>query len=63
MAEQRKETKEAKEKRILRSKLIELVDAAERVSRKYGTDEKGTPSDWEEWVELRRAIQQSRSWL
>tara|TARA_R110000868_G_scaffold227550_2_gene480541 strand:- start:317 stop:946 length:630 start_codon:yes stop_codon:yes gene_type:complete len=34
----------------------ELVEAAERVSWKYGHDNNGTPSDWDEWKNLRAAL-------
>ncbi len=41
-----------------RNALWRLTVDAERVSGKYGViDDAGTPSDWQEWIDLRRAIQ------
>ena len=46
------------EKRIadLVSALRNLVTDATRVSNKYGHLEDGTPSDWNEWIDLRRRL-------
>tara|TARA_R110000868_G_scaffold5762_1_gene33873 strand:- start:17 stop:583 length:567 start_codon:yes stop_codon:yes gene_type:complete len=39
----------------------ELVEAAERVSWKYGHDENGIPSDWTEWKDLRAALANAKA--
>ena len=41
--------------------LADLIDAAQRVSRKYGHNEEGKPIEWKEWIELRRAITNARA--
>lgn len=51
-----KKTKHAKALKTL----YDIVVAAERVSNKYGCNEAGEPSDWNEWVDLRRAIMEAR---
>lgn len=52
-----------KDNETLRQILERLVDAAERVSDKFGYDDGSSnePSDWDEWAELRRAIQEART--
>lgn len=49
------------EKRIalLVEALEDLVYASDRCSYKYGCHDDGTPSDWSEWVELRRCLRQA----
>ena len=34
----------------------DLLAAAGRVDWKFGHDDQGEPSDWQEWVDLRRAM-------
>ena len=54
------EKKKSKTVEDLRKVLINLKMSADRVSRKYGViDDNGTWSDWTEWVDLRRAIQEA----
>lgn len=43
----------------LLSALQRLVADSERVSGKYGMNE-DVPSDWNEWVDLRRAIMEAK---
>lgn len=42
---------------------FDLLCAADRVSRKYGHDEQGEPSDWQEWKDLRDALADVRQSL
>ena len=56
-----KPKKQEKVSRARQEALQELVLAAERVSDKFGCHEDGEPSDWSEWVELRRAIQNAKT--
>ena len=54
------EKKKSKTVEDLRKVLINLKMASDRVSRKHGViDDNGTWSDWNEWVDLRRAIQEA----
>lgn len=54
------EKKKSKTVANLRRVLFNLKMTADRVSRKYGViDDNGTPSDYQEWVDLRRAIQEA----
>ena len=34
----------------------DLLAAAGRVDWKFGHDDAGQPSDWQEWIDLRRAV-------
>lgn len=40
--------------------LERLAFDANRVSSKFGTDEENIPSDWQEWINLRRSLMQAR---
>ena len=60
-AKNRKRTKLEKENALLRDLLWHLTYNAERVSDKYGVDEEENPSDWQEWVDLRRSIQDAKT--
>jgi hypothetical protein len=50
-----------------RDRLLDAVEAlvhdAERCSYKFGHEEDGMPSDWTEWVNLRRSLQEARNAL
>lgn len=61
MRQRKKRKKAEKDVQILRNLLWRLAAAADRVSCKYGRDENGKLSDWEEWVELRRCIREASS--
>jgi hypothetical protein len=50
--------KAQKELERLRGAAERLRDAAARCHWKFGCDDDGTPSDWDEWVELKTAIDQ-----
>lgn len=56
-----KDKKITKQNTLLRSLLFDIVMAAEKVSNKYGRDDQDKLSDWTEWVELRRTIQQAKT--
>ena len=51
--------KKSKTVEDLKNFLMDLMLTAKRVSDKYGHNENDIPSDWTEWVDLRRSIQQS----
>lgn len=38
------------------ARLDSLYETAARVERKYGRDENGVPSDYNEWLRLRQAL-------
>ena len=40
--------------------LWELYHAAAKVSYKFGTNDNDVPSVWDEWINLRRALMQTR---
>jgi len=51
-------------KRLLTLEALEsLLLAAQRVSDKYGHDNRGVPSDWSEWSDLRFQVRQARAAL
>jgi hypothetical protein len=56
-----KDKKLKKENDRLREVLSNLIDAADRVSNKFGMDDNDKPMDWTEWRDLRIAIIQARS--
>jgi len=45
---------------LLQKALDQLLYDAERVNNKFGHDENDIPSDWSEWVDLRRSIMEVR---
>jgi hypothetical protein len=56
----KKKTKLEKENVELRKLLYHLSFSAERVLKKYGVNDDGTPKDWEEWVDLKVAINNTK---
>jgi hypothetical protein len=59
--ERKRKTAAEREVEDLRDLLWHLTYAAERVSDKYGVHEDDTPSDWQEWVDLRVAIADAKT--
>jgi len=59
----KKKSKLEKENAIMRDLLYHLSFDAERVSDKYGVDDDDKPSDWKEWVNLRKSIQNAKPFL
>ena len=49
-----------RENAVLKDLLYHLSFDADRVSHKYGHDDNDVPSDWKEWVNLRKSIREAQ---